>query len=81
MFILEHFVESKWLTWDALEHLISAFPYKGRNANSRPAILLARKLKIKKSKKVKGTFSDIENLIRSIIQFLCNQIKGTNDEY
>ena len=81
LLIFEHFVESKWLTWDALEHLISSFPYKGRDANSRPAILLARKMKIKKSRKVIGTFSEIENLIRSITQMLYDHIKDTDDEY
>ena len=52
--ILEHLVWLKWITWETLEYLIKSFPYKERDANSRPPILLARKMKIKKTRKVIG---------------------------
>ena len=64
LLILEHFIiDRKWLKWESLEHLIRTFPYKGRDCNSRPAVLLARKMKNKNSRKVIGTFAEIENFI------------------
>ena len=54
--ILEHFVKSGWLTWDSFEEMIISFPYRRKDANSRPAVLRGKKMKIKGTRKVIGTF-------------------------
>ena len=74
-------MNKKWVSWESLEQLIKTFKYKGRDANSRPPCISARKMKVKSSRKVIGTFSEIGNFIRSMTQLLFDHIVDTQDEY
>jgi len=49
--ILENLVQDKWFSWEALENILLSFPYRGTDANSRPAILRAKKMKNKGGRK------------------------------
>ena len=53
--ILENFVLTlNWLTWVDLELLIDDFPYKGKDCNSKPPVMSAKKMQIKSSRNVIG---------------------------
>ena len=78
--ILEHFVKSKWMTWDILERLIASFPYKGKDAGCRPPFK-AKKMKNKASRRIVGTFSEMANLIRSLTQLLYDHLANSEDYY
>ena len=67
--------------WQALEKIITDFPYKNKDANNRPATLRAKQMSNKGSRRVIGTFAELSNLIRSITQLLFNHIKLTNDPF
>ena len=56
--IIEHMVKEKWITWQCLERLMKAFPYRGKDAVNKPAILLAKKMLKKDSRSIVGTFRD-----------------------
>ena len=77
--ILEHFVKSKWFSWDTLEKMMSTFPYRGSDANSRPATLRAKKMKAKESRGIIGTFSEVSNLIQSFPQVAYDYILDYED--
>ena len=78
--IIEHFVKQKWVTYEALEKLIKKFPYKGSDANSRP-VLRSKKMKVKKSRKIVGTFSEVSTLIQTFPQIIFDHIQDTNNDY
>ena len=79
--ILEHFVKSHWISWEALEKIITKFPYKNKDSNNRPAILRSKQMKVKGSRRIIGTFAEVSNLIRSMTQLLYDHIKDTDDPY
>ena len=81
LIIIEHLFHCNWFSWEALEQAITRFPYQDRDANSRPPALLASKMKVKATRKVIGTFREIENFIRSFPQLLFNHIQNTQDEF
>ena len=80
MLIFEHLVREKWISWLALERLITSFPYKGKDANNKP-ILSSKKMKQKVSRKIVGTFSEISCLLRSLTQIMFDHIKNPQDEF
>ena len=77
LIIIQHFIKEKWLTWETLENDLTTFPYRGRDSNSRPAILKSKKMKAKCSRKIIGCFAEISTLIRSFPQLFYNYIKVT----
>ena len=79
--IFEKLVKDQWFSWEALENVLLTFPYRGTDANSRPAILRAKKMKIKTSRKVIGTFAEVSTLIRSLTQLLYNHLKDVNNPF
>ena len=79
--IFEHFVKTHWFTWEALETLIATYPYRYKDCNSRPAVPKAKKMKVKSTRRIIGTFSQISTLIRSFTQVAYDNILDTDDEY
>ena len=79
--IIEHFIEMKWFTWNAFERLIKCFPYRGSDSNSRPPVHRGKKMKIKKSRRIIGTFAEVSTLIRSFPQLLFDHIQDPTDDY
>ena len=69
------------LSWETLENMMVTFPYQRKDAKSKPAVLLSKKMKIKSSRKVIGTFSEISTLIRSFTQLIFNNILDYEDPY
>ena len=37
-------VKNRWVTWKALENMITNFPYRGTDARSRPATMREKKV-------------------------------------
>ena len=78
--ILEHFVQMKWFSWDAFERIVKSFPYRGSDSNSR-LTFSAKKMKVKHSRRIVGTFAEISTLIRTLPQLLFDQIQDPTDDY
>ena len=49
-------VKSRWFTWESLERSIATFPYHGKDANSKPALMKSKKMQLKNSRNIVGTF-------------------------
>ena len=49
--------------------------------NFRPCILRAKQMKVKDSRRIIGTFSEVGNLIRSITQLLYDHVRDTQNPY
>ena len=81
LIILEHLVKQKWFSWHVLERILESFPYKGKDANNRPTVLLSKKMQQKSSRRIIGTFSEVRNLIQSFPQLLFNHIRDPADEF
>jgi len=79
--IIEHFVELKWFSWEAFERIIKSFPYRGSDANSRPPVLRGKKMKVKRTRRIIGTFAEVSTLIRSFPQLIYDHIKDSTDEH
>ena len=74
--IVEHLVKCRWFSWEDLEKLVKEFPFRGTDCNSRPPVPKAKKMKIKASRKIIGTFAEISTFVRSFTQILFDCIKG-----
>ena len=61
-----NFIEKPNLSWDQFERLIVQFKFRGTDTRSRPPVVRGKKMKVKQSRKVIGTFSEVAQLIRSI---------------
>jgi hypothetical protein len=79
--IFEHFVKIHWITWENLEKLIDSFPYRYKDADSKPAVMLGKKMKVKSTRKIIGTFAEIGTLIRSCTQVIYDHILDPTDEH
>ena len=49
-------MSKNWFTWDYLENAIETFDYKGKDCNSKPAPMYAKKMKNKNSRNIIGVF-------------------------
>ena len=79
--ILEHLVANKWFSWDSYEKNVKEFQFKGKDCDNRPPVLPGKTMKIKGSRRIIGTFSEIACLIRSLPQLLFDEIKNTEDPF
>lgn len=79
--IFEELVKAKWFSWDFVERMIDIFPYTGKNANSKPPRFKSKKMKLKVSRRIIGTFAEISNLVRSFTQLVYDQILDCTNPY
>ena len=79
--IFENLVKSKFFSWEALQRLMSTFPYVRKDSNNKPPPLRSKKMKSKNTRNVIGTFAEVSNLIRSITQVAYNHILDHENRY
>ena len=61
--IFENLVSEKWMSWEAIETIITGYKFRNKDAANRPAPLRAQQMKNKESRKV--------IIIIIIISFYC----------
>ena len=54
--ILENLVSEHWMSWEAIETIITTYRFKHKDAANRPAPLRAKIMKNKESRNVIGAF-------------------------
>ena len=79
LLILKHFVDKNWISWDSLEVTMREFKYTGSDANNRPPAMKAKKMKVKNTRKVVGTFAEVATLVRLFPQLLFDHISDPQD--
>ena len=78
--IMEHLVAKGWISWESFDTRVTDFPFRGKDSDNRPPVLPGKTMKIKGSRRIIGTFSEISCLIRSLPQLLFDHIKDTTGE-
>ena len=78
--ILENLVMKRWFSWKSLERMMK-FKFRGKDSNNRPAPMRSKVMKVKKSRRIIGTFAEVSCLIRSFPQMAYDHIRNSNDPY
>ena len=64
-----------------LKEWLKKFKFRGKDCNNRPAPMRSKVMKVKKSRRIIGTFAEVSCLVRSFSQMAYDNIQDFTDPY